>query len=533
MLSNIFSKMNLGYKIILYIGTIISIIITVLFILISYREDKLIREEVDREARALLNQILIVRKWVAKYDGVYVDKSKETGQGYYFYFPGIKQEITDTNGRIYRKKNHAMVTKDLSHYSENSHRFHITGLKLLNPDNAPDDFEKEALKRFEKGEKEVSWTEYENYHKVYRYMIPLYTEEKCLQCHESEGYKVGDVLGGISVTVPLEEAEKAMSLNKILLVSSACVIVLLMMATLYYSIKILVIKPLRKIGNLTNHIGRGDFDYHSDIRSGDELEHLAHEFDNMARKLKRSYSNLEEKTRELERKNKEIESLVSIVSHDLKAPLISIGGFASLLERTMKDSIPPKGRNFLNLIKKNTIRMEILIQDILKLSSIGKIIELYEDVKSKDIVNESIKIFQVELEEKGIEVKVDEDLPVIYCDSKWTAHVFTNLINNAIKFIGDHPSPRIKIGYEEKGNFYQFYVEDNGIGVQKKFQEKIFDPFQRVHTGDNIEGSGMGLAIVKKIVEIHGGKVWIESERGKGSIFYFTLPRKGKDDEGE
>ena len=228
-------------------------------------------------------------------------------------------------------------------------------------------------------------------------------------------------------------------------------------------------------------------------------------------------------------KNKEIEGLVSMVSHDLKAPLVSIGGFASLLEKTMKDSIPPKGKDFLDLIKKNTIRMEDLIQDILNLSGIGKTIEFYEDVESQNIVNEAIKIFQVDLEKKGIKIKVDNDLPVIYCDSRWIDQVFTNLINNAIKFIGNRPSPQINIGYEEKGDFYQFYVKDNGMGVHKEFQEKIFDPFQRIHTGEDIEGSGMGLAIVKKIVEIHGGSVWVESEKDKGSIFYFTLPKKGKD----
>ena len=531
MFLNIFSKMNLGYKIILYIGIILSIIIAAFFIFISYREGKMILEDVDREARAFLDQILIVRKWVAEHGGIYVDKSKEIGPGrYYFSIPGIEEEITDINGKQYRMKNHAMVTKELSKYSENSHGFHITGLKLLNPENFPDDFEREALKRFEKGEKEISWTEEDNHHKVYRYMVPLFTTEECLQCHGAKGYKVGDVLGGISVTVPLEEAEDYMSLNKIILVSSACMIVILVMATLYFFIRRLVIKPLKKIGGFTNHIGRGDFDYRSDLRSGDELEHLAHEFNDMARKLKRSYSHLEAKTRELERKNKEIESLVSMVSHDLKAPLVSIGGFASLLEKTMKDSIPPKDKNFLDLIKKNTIRMEDLIQDILNLSSIGKIIEFYEDVESQDIVNEAIKIFQVELEKKGIKLKVDDDLPVIYCESRWIDQVFTNLINNAIKFIGDRSPPQINIGHEEKGDFYQFYVKDNGMGVHKEFQEKIFDPFQRIHTGEDIEGSGMGLAIVKKIVEIHGGNVWVESEEGKGSIFYFTLPQKGKDE---
>jgi signal transduction histidine kinase len=149
-------------------------------------------------------------------------------------------------------------------------------------------------------------------------------------------------------------------------------------------------------------------------------------------------------------------------------------------------------------------------------------------VNINDVVNDSIKIFQVELEKNGIDLKVNNDLPIIYCDSKWISHVFTNLINNAIKFIGDQLSPKIRIGYEEKVDFYQFYVEDNGMGVQKEFQERIFDPFQRIYTGKDIEGSGMGLSIVKKILEIHAGKVWVESEKGKGSTFYFTLPKRSK-----
>ena len=228
---------------------------------------------------------------------------------------------------------------------------------------------------------------------------------------------------------------------------------------------------------------------------------------------------------ELLKINKELKNFVDVVSHDLKTPIVAIQGFSSRLFKKYQEKLGDKGGRYLKLINTSARRMEGLVTDLLALSSIGKVLSTFKDVSSIEIVANVTTGLQDKLKENRIELVVAEDLPHIYCDGERIYQVFENLIVNAIKYMGDTENPKIEIGYDDNGAFHQFYVRDNGIGIDAKYHGKVFEMFHRLREVEDEKGTGLGLVIVDRIVNNHGGRVWVESEKGKGAVFYFTLPK--------
>ena len=230
----------------------------------------------------------------------------------------------------------------------------------------------------------------------------------------------------------------------------------------------------------------------------------------------------EEKLRNI---NQELEKFVDIVSHDLKVPIISIQGFSSRLLKNYQDKLEDKGRRYVDQIRTSADRMEALVSDLLALSRIGRVVSDFADIASLKIVKKMVSSLKHSLKENGIELIVGKNFPTIYCDKQRIYQVFENLLVNAIKFVRGTKNPRIEIGYEDKGEFHQFFIKDNGIGIDPKYHQKIFESFRRLKEIKDHQGTGLGLAIVDRIVENHGGKVWVESQKAKGAIFYFTIPK--------
>ncbi|MFA4916486.1 MAG: PAS domain S-box protein [Syntrophales bacterium] len=227
---------------------------------------------------------------------------------------------------------------------------------------------------------------------------------------------------------------------------------------------------------------------------------------------------------EIKRKNEELESFVYSVSHGLKAPVVSIHGFSSVLLTDYIDNLDDTAKRYLSRIQANVRKMQMIINDLLEFSSLGMVVNNFEDISSNEIIDDVLSILGLQL--KDFKVDVQKELPDIHGDRHRIFQVFENLISNSIKYRGDTTSPTIKIRCKEKGEFHEFYVTDNGIGIAPEYHQKIFQRFQRLNDVD-VEGTGMGLAIAKKIVESHGGSIRVESEQGKGTTFYFTLPRAG------
>ena len=232
-----------------------------------------------------------------------------------------------------------------------------------------------------------------------------------------------------------------------------------------------------------------------------------------------------ERTSQLEAANKELEAFSYSVSHDLRAPLRAIDGFSKFVLEDYEDKLDSEGTRLLKLIRSNTQKMDQLITDLLALSRVTRN-EL--NFSAIDMTQMAISMFNEtaapDVHDK-IRTKVDQ-LPEAYADPTYIRQIWSNLIANAIKFSSKKKKPLIKICGRIENGFNVYYVKDNGVGFNPEYAHKLFGVFQRLHKSEDFEGTGVGLAIVQRIIHRHGGKVWAESEEGKGATFYFSLPVK-------
>jgi len=224
----------------------------------------------------------------------------------------------------------------------------------------------------------------------------------------------------------------------------------------------------------------------------------------------------------LERSNKELENFAYIASHDLQEPLRMIANFTDLLARRYADSLDEKGLEYIKYAVDGAKRMQTQIQDLLQLSRVTTHGKDFEDLSAQACVDAVVDSLRIFLNENAATVTYGK-LPQIMGDRIQLEHVFQNLISNAIKYRSE-ADPVIRISARKRKGLWHFKVQDNGMGIEKKYFERIFLIFQRLHTRSRIPGTGIGLALVKRIVERHGGEVWVESTVGKGSTFSFTLP---------
>ncbi|HKC68756.1 MAG TPA: ATP-binding protein [Bacteroidia bacterium] len=227
--------------------------------------------------------------------------------------------------------------------------------------------------------------------------------------------------------------------------------------------------------------------------------------------------------KELERKNIELEQFVYIASHDLQEPLNTITSFISLIEEEHKDKLDKEGSAYIDYIRESANRMTMLITDILEYSRIGRKSH-FEIMDCNIIVGQVVRDMNATLIETNAKIEYGQ-LPVIRGYPIEIRLLFQNLLSNAVKFRKKHVSPNIKITVREENEYWHFIVEDNGIGIDEKHKDKIFVIFQRLHSTRKYDGTGIGLAHCKKIIELHHGKIWVESVDGEGSKFHFTLPK--------
>ncbi len=232
---------------------------------------------------------------------------------------------------------------------------------------------------------------------------------------------------------------------------------------------------------------------------------------------------LEQQFRELAASNTELEQFAYVTSHDLQEPLRMVSSFLQLLEKKYKGQLDDTAEQYINFAVDGASRMKALIQALLMYSRVGNKKEDFVSVDLNEVVQYSIKLIEEDIRKSHAVISVSV-LPVIMANYSLISRLFINLITNAIKYRGD-TKPEIEVGYSEDERSHTIYVKDNGIGIDPKFFDKIFIIFQRLHNKDEYSGTGIGLAICKKIAEIHKGKIWIESEEGKGSAFYFSIPK--------
>lgn len=237
---------------------------------------------------------------------------------------------------------------------------------------------------------------------------------------------------------------------------------------------------------------------------------------------KRAEQERERLITELEARNAELGRFTYTVSHDLKSPLVTIKGFLGLLAKDIAKGDSARIKSDMERIQTAAITMEALLNDLLELSRVGRLENSPQEASFNQLAQEAVERVMGQITERGVEVTIHPKLPIIYGDLPRLVEVVQNLVDNAVKFMGTQPNPHIEIGAREFNGETVFYVKDNGIGIEPRFHEKIFGLFDRLD--QSIDGTGIGLALVKRIIEVHNGRIWVESEgANKGSTFFFTV----------
>lgn len=508
-------------------------------VVISKKHERLVLAQTEMQAKALFQQVVITRRWIADHGGVFVEK-----------LPWVKPNpylpdslITDKSGKLYVKENPAMVTKQLSSYAqkEGLYFFHITSLKLLNPENAPDDFERNALHDFEtKKIKDSSKVEKIGEYHYFRYIAPLYVEKACLQCHLRQGYKVGDVRGAISVSVPMDYAFNIIRTDRKYMILGGIGVIAVLMAVLFMVTKHMVITPINKIKSFMHAFSKDGNPAITPLKTNDELEDLSKSFIDMARSIDEYHSCLQHKittaTNELTVKNERLLRLnrtksdfIANISHELRTPLTSIKGAMDYLSVRLsmhKKNSEEDLRVFFEVIKKNAERLIRLVNNVLDYERIelGEFEMRFKDINLKDIFEEVITGFMPLAEEKNVNIKLKAEDVIVSADEDRIKQVLTNLLSNALNFSPEASDIIITLSEEE--GYANAGVEDSGCGVAEGEKEAIFKQFYSKGVKD---GTGLGLAICKGIIEAHNGEIGLRTSEGKGSYFWFTIPTTRKE----
>jgi signal transduction histidine kinase len=246
-----------------------------------------------------------------------------------------------------------------------------------------------------------------------------------------------------------------------------------------------------------------------------------------ATQLNKLNNELQNQTQILSISNAELEQFAYVASHDLQEPLRMVTSFLTQLEKKYGDVVDDKGRQYIHFAVDGAKRMRQIILDLLDFSRVGRTEDDLEEIDFNKLINEILALYRRQIEEEKARITF-ENLPTFQTYKTPIRQVFQNLVSNSLKYSKTSIAPVISISCKETKTHFQFLVKDNGIGIAPEYFDKIFIIFQRLHNKDEYSGTGMGLAIAKKIIENLGGKIWVESEEGKGSTFYFTLLKTNK-----
>ncbi|MBI5055796.1 MAG: DUF3365 domain-containing protein [Nitrospirae bacterium] len=535
-------KISLSLKFVIGTAVVLTIAMSLSTYLILEKDRKLVIEQLDTQAKTLFAQIVLTRRWIADHGGIFVEKMPWKKPNPYLSEP----EMEAISGKKYIKESPAMVTKELSEYAKKSgaYWFNITSLKLINPKNAPDEFERTALMAFESNRtKESSTVEKIGPSHFYRYIAPLYVEQPCLKCHEHQGYKVGDIRGAISVSIPMDYALSMIDSEKRTIILSSAATIATLMLVLFIMMKELVLRPVNQLKLSMRDLSKGRGTGVPVTRTGDELEDLTTAFVAMSKSLGEYHTDLENKvqsaTKSLADANARLTELnerksdfIAKVSHELRTPLTSIKGAMDYI--TARFSMLPKTgksaddlQEFFDVIKNNSDRLIRMVNDTLDIERIESgIFDLeFREVDLPSLIKEVVTGFHATAIERNITFRITAAAGIfIHADEDRIRQVLINLLSNAINYSPD--DSEITVSFTEDKDNVTVSIKDEGPGIPAEVQKKIFDKF---YTIGRKQGTGLGLAICKGIIEAHHGEInVISGEDVKGSTFYFTLPKRRK-----
>ncbi len=570
-------------------------------------------------ARSLFEKDIIYRQWAAGHGGVYVPVTDETPPNPYL-DEVSERDVVTPSGRRLTLVNPAYMTRQVHELGRRRYGVvaHITSLKPVNPNNGPDEWERQALQSFEDGVQEAAGVQPINGEPYMRLMRPLITDKACLVCHAKHGYEEGDVRGGISVAVSMLPYTSS-ALNEIELTVLSHVILWLLgaggialggtdinrrareialaeeatkrseeeWATTFDAMSdwvslidvetgrilrsnrsgegllglsarqtvgrpcwevvhgttgplpacpLVKMRETRKLETLELYLEEQErwimisvdpvLDVRGEIVSAVHVvrDITAHKkAEDEIRELNAGLEDrVRERTSELSTVISELEAFTYSVSHDLRGPLRVIDGFSRIVIDEHADNLDTEAKQYLELVVANVERMGQLVNDLLALSRLGRLALKRHSIEPREIVQEVLEDLHAAREGRDVEIIVG-DLPKCSADPLLLRQVYLNLLSNAFKFTRKRESARIEIGSVEEDGVPTYFVMDNGVGFEMLQADKIFGLFQRLHDVGEYEGTGVGLAIVQRVVDRHGGRVWVEAEPDEGATFYFTL----------
>lgn len=508
--------MNLTIKFVVAISAIILLSYGFLLYQTSGLQNELVMGQARQQARILYKQILLTRQWVSDHQGLFLVKSDGVAENPYLHESVIKAD----DGTVFVKRNPAMVTRELSEYASRSGFcwFRITSLKPVNPANAPDSFERDSLLRFEQGEQEIDAVTDTPDGRVHRYVAPLLVQESCLSCHAEHGYKVGDIRGALSISVPLSWADSVIRKNNATIFRYALCSVLAVAVALTLLFNMLVGRRIARLSKAMDEYPERNYSVQDDKHLiNDEIGRLIQDFGDLCDRLDRTQRNLD-KTMQKAFRNEKMASLGQLtagIAHEINNPL---GGLLNCVKTLQEEPENDEIRKrYMPLLENGLKRIEHIMRQLLNFGRKAPL--TFCKVNIDGIIRECFDLLEYKL--KNIYLKLDLNLDESYCiDVEALRQIIVNIGLNAIQAMPG--GGNLTVATSRRLGQLLIEIRDTGCGIAPEILDKIYDPF--FTTKDVGEGTGLGLAVSYSLVSQMGGGIEVASRVGEGTQFVITLP---------
>lgn len=502
------------------LSILVIIIVILSFGITFYRtssfQNELVIGQTERQARMLAQQILLTRQWVADHNGIFVIKKPGVDSN-----PFLKDsDIQDKAGQTYVKRNPAMVTRELSEYASEAGfcQFRVTSLRPVNPDNTPDEFERQALLEFNKGRTELIGIVNTREGRLLRYMLPLQVEESCLVCHARHGYHVGDIRGALSLKIPIAWADNAINANNRLLLFIGAITILVTAMTIYLLIDLLVVRRLALLSKAISNFPAQKISSQALPSGNDEIGELADNFSKLGDRLLTSQTELQ-KTREQmfqHEKMAAIGQLSAGIAHEVNNPL---GGMRNCVKSLQEDPENAERRvRYLDLIDKGLQRIGQIVSQLLNFSRKEPL--RLRRVNIDEVIRECFGLLDYQL--KNIDLSFDLNLTTPHLvDAGALKQALLNIGLNGAQSMPDGGA--LTVSSRETDEQIILAITDTGMGIESGDIDHIFEPF--FTTKIQGEGTGLGLSVSFSLIKRMAGNISVESVKNEGTTFTIELPK--------
>jgi signal transduction histidine kinase len=513
--------MQLRTRFILLIGLVICCSYGVTFYRTSSFQEDLVVEQATRQAKMLFHQIRITRQWVADHNGLFFLKGPGVESNPYL----AEGQIQDAQGNWLVKRNPAMVTRELSVYAarEGMGQFNVTSLQPVNPANAPDEFERRSLQKFEKGAEETVAIEKiaGRYH--LRYMAPLKVDSNCLQCHSDQGYEIGDIRGGMSVTIPMDLAFAEIRTNNRMLLNIALATIVIVALTIFFLFDFLVAKRLKSLAlEMDRFPERRGAESVPPAEENDEIGVLAGHYRKLCQRLERSQQELDATREQVFQSEKQaaLGRLVAGISHEINNPL---GGMQNCIQ-TMKRNMdqPELQARYLNLLAQGVDRIKGTVRQLLNIGRKEPLVLRRGDVD--EMIRECLELTCMGRRNVTMDLRLGVGREVV-AGMEALRQVVMNLAGNAVQAMGE-AGGRLRATSRLENDRLLIEIADTGPGIDPQHLDKIFEPF--FTTKEVGEGTGLGLSVSHSLVRQMGGELTARNGEAGGALFSVTVPLPGE-----